>query len=240
MATTRAGRRLTEAHRVAQSRIGAALTVQLRQAWSLLDPFALDATSQAWSMVAQSLVYTANQQSAALAAEYLDQFADAEGHEPPDIERVPLDPTAVASSLNLTGPVKVKEAIRAGRTISDAMDLGDLGSSRSGKRHALSGGFDLITGAVDNNRSVKGYARVTSGKTCAFCAMLASRGPVYTSRDRALGRRRHDGCDCTVEPVYERSAAWPPGSQEMRDLYDRVTRGQHGTDALNAFRRALT
>lgn len=47
-----------------------------------------------------------------------------------------------------------------------------------------------------------GYARVLSGKeSCAFCAMLASRGPVYSEDTvvrRRDGRRYHDNCDCVA------------------------------------------
>lgn len=50
-----------------------------------------------------------------------------------------------------------------------------------------------------------GYARVPTGaETCAWCLMLASRGPVY-ERDSATrtrdGRRYHDDCDCQPVPV---------------------------------------
>ena len=50
-----------------------------------------------------------------------------------------------------------------------------------------------------------GYARVPTGaETCAFCLMLASRGPVY-SKDSATrtkdGRRYHDDCSCVPVPV---------------------------------------
>lgn len=54
-----------------------------------------------------------------------------------------------------------------------------------------------------------GYARVMTGReTCPWCAMLASRGPVYTEDTvtrRADGRRYHDGCDCRAVLVVENS-----------------------------------
>lgn len=58
------------------------------------------------------------------------------------------------------------------------------------------------------------WARVLSGpENCAFCIVLASRGPVYSDAEMA-GRKRadtleenyinsyHDGCDCMVVPVF--------------------------------------
>lgn len=44
------------------------------------------------------------------------------------------------------------------------------------------------------------YARVSSGKSCAFCLMLASRGFVYHSRTSAGegGRHYHVHCHCRI------------------------------------------
>jgi len=44
------------------------------------------------------------------------------------------------------------------------------------------------------------YAWVPAGPTCAYCTMLASRGPVYRSQDRASAGR-HSRCDCSIQPV---------------------------------------
>lgn len=48
------------------------------------------------------------------------------------------------------------------------------------------------------------YARVPDGaETCAFCIMLASRGPVYRSADTAgEGNHFHDNCDCRIVPIW--------------------------------------
>lgn len=44
------------------------------------------------------------------------------------------------------------------------------------------------------------FAWVPYGKTCAFCTMLGSRGPVYRSQESGLAGR-HSHCDCSIEPV---------------------------------------
>lgn len=47
------------------------------------------------------------------------------------------------------------------------------------------------------------YARVPQGKTCAFCAMLASRGFVYASEDTAgKWHKYHHDCDCKIVPSW--------------------------------------
>lgn len=102
-----------------------------------------------------------------------------------------------------------------------------------------------------------GWARMLMGATsCAFCAMLASRGPVYKTRESATaasGRRNkgrtisddprdptlfHDGCDCvavlvTNPSTWEGRAAF----EALEDLWDESTGRQSNAAARNAFRR---
>lgn len=103
---------------------------------------------------------------------------------------------------------------------------------------------------------VVAYARMLTGAdNCAFCVMLASRGPVYKSAKTAGQipaslkfvdaegwlNAYHDHCDCIVVPVYT-SKDWP-GKQQAEDLYDvwkTATDGYFQRDALNALRRHLT
>ena len=47
----------------------------------------------------------------------------------------------------------------------------------------------------------------------------------------------HDGCGCTVEPVYDRDADWPEGASELKDLWQEASAGSD--NPLNDFRRAL-
>lgn len=70
-----------------------------------------------------------------------------------------------------------------------------------------------------------GWARVLTGaENCGWCAMLASRGPVYdedTVVTRGDGRRYHDHCDCAAVMVVK-GRRWE-GEDEykrLRDLWD--------------------
>lgn len=63
---------------------------------------------------------------------------------------------------------------------------------------------------------VVGWARVLAGETnCAFCAMLASRGPVYRSGLTA-GFEAHDNCDCQMVMVVK-GEHWP-GEEQYAEL----------------------
>ena len=86
------------------------------------------------------------------------------------------------------------------------------------------------------------FARVThpnKNGPCGFCAMLASRGPVYKSSESAGIRadRYHDHCFCTCTPVFT-SKHWEGKEQqaEYERVYNEVVRDQdlHGVDARRA------
>lgn len=67
------------------------------------------------------------------------------------------------------------------------------------------------------------WRRVTDGNPCGFCAMLAGRGPVYRSAEKAGdGRRYHTRCGCTVEPFEGDPSEWVPTPEEQRyiDAYE--------------------
>lgn len=81
------------------------------------------------------------------------------------------------------------------------------------------------------------WRRVTDGKPCGFCAMVASRGPVYTSESAAgaNGNRYHARCGCTAEPYFGDPNDWEPSPEERRfmEAYTSVYRTGMPTDELS-------
>ncbi|AWE43190.1 EndoU domain-containing protein [Actinobaculum sp. 313] len=68
---------------------------------------------------------------------------------------------------------------------------------------------DTIRRCIAGDPSKPRWARVPQGaKTCAWCTMLASRGWVYTSPQKAgdASHRFHDHCDCEIVPEWDRRA----------------------------------
>lgn len=116
-------------------------------------------------------------------------------------------------------------------------------------RHVVDAGRSAVSDSAHNGsarfksgRPARvGYARVLSGReSCAFCAMLASRGPVY-SKDTVVrrrdGRRYHDGCDCIPVLVVD-GEPWE-GQAEAEALYSRwreIT-WENGRIAPNQFKK---
>ncbi|MBM7771229.1 hypothetical protein JOD54_001433 [Actinokineospora baliensis] len=144
--------------------------------------------------------------------------------DPPSYQRAALD-RAVAR----TARTRLRDRASSRAAISDTAAVVT--------RHVMQAGRDVLVTAAQTDR-VR-WARVPTGReTCAFCWLLASRGPVYRSADMT---RWHDRCDCLVVPVHnpddwEGRATFLAAQRLWRDS----TEGKSGRDALNAFRRALT
>lgn len=239
MARTPEGTALTEAHRLAQGTISGAVIRQLVLLWRMVDFKDVRGSFPAFLELALPVVLAAHGQSAGLSNAYLTAFRSAEGVSgEADSVPVPLLPTEqVATSLLVTGPVAVLTGVRAGHDEATAMQNALTQTLGAGSRLALSGGRNTLLGSTDT--SLVGYARVTSGRPCHFCALLASRGPVY--RAETAGFDAHDGCHCQPEPVYSNGLGEyqnPGRTDEFRKLYDESTAGLGSSDSLTAFRRA--
>lgn len=242
MASSAQADALTEAHRTGQARIGAAVVRDLLTVWQLLDPSNIDATLERWLGVSSTVVKARQAESARLSAAYMGVLRRLEL--PTAIERrhaphVP-EPEAMLQSLQITGPVALKERVDKGIPWARAVELSRVGQARSGMRHALDGGRVTINREVLGDPSAVGWARVTGPDPCSFCAMLASRGPVYKA-DTAIASKFHDSCSCSAEPVYRSETGWPARSREYRELWDSSTADATGPEAARrAFREALT
>jgi hypothetical protein len=144
---------------------------------------------------------------------------------------------AVEKSLQVTGPSELKRRAARGETEAQAKRNGLVVVSGSASRHVLTGARETTLALVRADDQALGWARVTDGDPCHFCAMLASRGPVYKTQASA-DFKPHDGCACVAEPVFSRNAPWPGDARNYQKLWNEATRGYSGRDAINAFRRA--
>lgn len=241
MARSARARQLTETHRLAQLRLGAATIRQLLAAWRILDLEDLDGTIAKWLRVVFPIIGQQRASSAQLAAGYLVTFRTLEvGADEgfvPSVSDVTMNAKALTTSMTVTGPVAVKLAMSRGLTLAQAGGLGAARSAAAGMRYALEGGRETLLETIRADDAALGWARAVSGRACAFCAMLASRGPVYSKN--TVDFKTHDHCSCSAEPVYERGGAWPAGSERYRDLWDQSTGGRSGAEAVKAFRTAL-
>jgi len=240
MAATAAGAQLTEAHRLAQLDINRRALQAMLAVWPMLDTAALNASFPAYSDTARTVLAAFKAESATTAAAYLRAFREAEGVPgQADVSLMnALDRQQALTSLLVTGPVAVKSAIRGGHTVDRAADLALSQTLGATTRLVLQGGRDTIEHTARRDEQAVGWARVTDGDPCYFCAMLAGRGAVYLSQDSG-GFEPHDRCGCEPEPIYNGQDHKLPGrAGEFSKLWRDSTAGLSGKDARNAFRRA--
>lgn len=244
MSATAEARRLTRQHVDAQALLAASVLAQMRRLWLLLDPDDLDLSTHRWMRASLRLILAQHEASAITAGNYMAAFRAAEGITGRfTLSALPELPyRAVITSLRVTGPVTVKQSLRRGAPILDAMAAGEARSAGAAERHVLNGGRDRIYETGVQDPVAVGFYRVTRGNPCAFCALMASRGPIYMSRrsarlDRPQALKPHDSCHCTVEPIYRRDSKWPDDSRRYAEVYEQA-KAEDGSTKSN-FRRLI-
>ncbi|WP_443984328.1 VG15 protein [Bifidobacterium adolescentis] len=104
------------------------------------------------------------------------------------------------------------------------------------------GGRSTVRSAAKLDKYGPRFARVPSGlHTCAFCAMLAGRGFVYASAEKAGGlfNKYHAACDCEIVPSWDekpRVEGYRP--DELYDDYLKA-RDEAGSDSVDDILRAM-
>lgn len=272
MARTPAADLLTRNARARQAGIAAETARLMIRLWPLLDQQNIDGTTARWLQAVLAVLRIQRSKSATYAAGYATAFRQAElglGVAPftPEIAAA-LDEAAAVTSMMVTGPQRLRkmleeqnhaafdlvDARERGRPDPSILPLGprdiqvvQASVARAGIRHVRNGERDTLDNAVRADPKIRGYVRTTDGDPCFWCAMLASRGPVYTAdsfdqsdpRFHGPGRHKvHDGCGCSLEPVYFDNAPFPGRSAEFDTLWRESTNGKSGKDALRAFRQA--
>ncbi|MFD5384251.1 hypothetical protein ACFWMG_04640 [Streptomyces sp. NPDC127074] len=229
-----------------QALLVARMARQVLRVWrDLMNPAKVDESWPAVRAALMPIVEQAREQSAALArSAYMDARRDAGV---PDDGFAPSGPLQFAvdrleSALDVTGPVEFKKTIAAGKTPQQAMDAAAVRMVGSTQYLALEGGRSVMNQSIEMDERATGWSRVTDNDPCAWCAMLASRGPVYKSAKtagdpRQGGNSYHDHCGCQAWPAFTLDEPFVGLANRLYDDWLRVTRGTGGRGAVNAFRR---
>ena len=221
MASTGKGALLTDQHRRRQVSLAITADSQARRAWdATLDLNDLTGTQPIWKRTMLNLIQTWWRISEQAALAYLPQYREAETGEGPGIEIgvQQFDRRRAGEKLDWLGSTNVKWHLASGDTPEDAyrkareLFLGVFHEA------VLTGGRSAIEHWAQQDTRAIGWRRVSDGDPCAFCAMLVTRGPVYTSAKKAGlrasdGKKYHPHCGCTVEVVY---GDWEPTQQEQQ------------------------
>lgn len=261
MASTPEGDAATAAYRLQMLAIKARAVKALMTIWPDLDWVQFEKVWPAWVSYAYRICAENRRGAALLTASYLTVHRLAEGV-PGEVVPVladALDQAMFETSLNATARKALMDAAYKASTIDDpALRRQVLREARRSAidqaagafaRHALNGGRETTEQTMRRDSRVQGWARVTDGDPCYFCAMLAGRGPVYRSKAAAIGASRyHDMCGCTAELVYDRHTYRQTGNaDEYARLWSEVAAGltgsrdgrYRGNYALQAFRKAF-
>lgn len=218
MAVSTAGTALTSAHRLDQIRLRTATARDLLRLWATFD---INDISGSWARLEPALVALIQARqplSARLSAQYLTDFRRAEqvAGSATIATAPPLATADIVPNLRFVGPANALRLFNLNRVDASKVTFTNVEGEMT--RQILNGGRKTIVDTVHNDSRARGYIRVTDGAPCAFCAMLAGRGPVYRSQDTG-GFDAHRKCGCTAEPVYRDDQPWPASAQQFADRY---------------------
>lgn len=143
------------------------------------------------------------------------------------------------------------------RTLGEFVESAQKSTSGAVTRHVQAPARETVQRLAEASGPIIGWARMLTGpSSCSFCAMLASRGPVYTSHDAAIGRGGNPltvyhmahlnkngkmvggNCDCIAVPV-RHGIPWEGSDAHinLENLWMDSTKRKSNADARNAFRR---
>lgn len=265
MASSTAAATLSRAEQQAETKLGllyAALAVKLWQSYVKAD----DIDGAGYERFIELLIpniLKARAQAAGNGRKYYQTFriletGDRTVYTPPT-ELITLDRHVVETSARVTGPVAFKSRVAAIQkldldpAVSKALTDKAFKQSADGvagamMRHVIDGARQQVQEDVQTDQVALGYMRVMkSTNPCYYCAMLASRGPVYkqgsfdASDARFTGdgtEKVHDHCACGMEPVFNRDSEWTPGARDAAEIWGSATKGKGGRSAIGAFRAA--
>ncbi|WP_156937531.1 hypothetical protein [Haloglycomyces albus] len=113
-------------------------------------------------------------------------------------------------------------------------------SAANAARIAQDGARDATAEAIERDKKVKRWFRITDGDPCYWCAMLASQGAYYkskrTAHRREDGHAYHDNCNCDVRPSWiddgHPLANIPAAERRWVDLWQRFDKERKDTPSL--------
>lgn len=230
---------LAEQHRAEQARLAARVTRDVLQLWLSSYQPRNPGVWQALLAALRALVASFRRESARIATNYyLESRAEAgvPGIFVPRSAPPEPPPELIEATAQITGARAYGRALTAGIPEQQARQNSGVLLAGNMERIALNAGRETILDAVEDDREAIGWARITDADPCAFCAMLASRGPAYLSRKTA-SFQAHPHCACVAAPVWSRDEAWLGHSKDLYEQWRRVTAGETGAGARRAWRR---
>jgi hypothetical protein len=237
---------LARAHMAQQVREVAMMQSLLARLWDqTMDPADLDGSFTRFQSQANVIIKAARSKGELTAQQYYDLSKTAAGYADaaPFIPEQPPGTLANRAALHSTSVANAKAGIARGEDPNAAMEKAKAAMLRAAKRRILEAPRKRLIALSDADDDARGWARVSDGKPCYFCAMLVSRGPVYSGLTAKF--RAHDGCGCSAKPVFhsDPDGGWSADARALRKLWDGTDpeTGQHGAfDWRGTYNRAIS
>lgn len=227
-------------HHTTQVALTASLAAALRRLWPSFDPTSPKASLQRYGPAVSAVVGEFSRASISLSADHFDAMRDQAGvagrFSTPIID--PLPDAAVEAYLETAVDALIE-------SMQPDIDAITAQIESAAQQFMLDASRNEILAAVDADPQAKGWARVVRPGACSFCLMLATRGPVYTSRETASFRAhqkfngRGGDCQCSAEPLFGSSYEASAHVRAAMALWSDSTSGLSGKAATRAFRRAV-
>jgi hypothetical protein len=270
-------------HAQDQEEVAAQLALGLLPMWYMLNPDDLEGTTLAWLIAVMPLIQKAFEQSQHLTGVFINDYraaalatADPLNIELPDVERPldvpvshwdtldfdgplipfePFDHDEVSRNMVVNGPSRVMAGMDQ-KTLEEAMTTGLHTSSGAAIRQAVNGSRSVTRTVADKDPRILGYARVTDGNPCYYCAILASRGAVYKDDSFVASDAQfdgpdmsdlgdnwsdvakvHDNCRCTLRPVYAKAHFRDRDSWFYYEQWKEFSKGKSNAKAIREYRK---
>ncbi|MFD9893330.1 hypothetical protein ACFWY9_28630 [Amycolatopsis sp. NPDC059027] len=237
---------IAEAGKAAQNVVRAAALKRSLTAWRFLDPRRIPETTGSWSLILLEIIRSFRTQSAGQALVTYNDLRPGDAWFQPIPE---LNTDRILHSLLVTGPGRILQLQNQGMKPDEAHAQAFKLHARAVSSAVVDAGRELTESAIHEDQTALGFARMPSPGACAFCLMLASRGAVYSkttvltttsrSKKRGSGKSFHEGCNCSMFPVFSKDQELPDRIADAERLYEKASAEGGGTKAILAEMRKL-
>jgi len=231
----------------AQAAVAAAAALAIKKAFSLIDPTNLRLTLPKFITAAQAVTSQYGAASRSLAvAHYADlrQHAGVSGNFQP--KPVNLPPSAQVESAAGWATTDLWSPTNGTLPDEKVRQTAEDKASQAFERLVLNVGREQLVTAAEDDSDAIAWARSARPDACWFCAMLATRGAVYTSAEAAgqadpeegetpIGldsqgkefvNRFHTNCRCQIVPVFRSRKTYEPAAhvRQWQALWNQTMR----------------
>jgi hypothetical protein len=238
-------RRAAAAYQAQQKVVSSSLVRDIVKLLKLL--FDVKQADESWpgaQMALAAMVMSSRSRSASLAGPYYQRLRTAAGMSGGITPAPPreLAGDRLSAALDSAGMAVMRRSMRLGATPEQARDRMAVTLSGTATRLALEGGRDVMEATSYDDEDALGWARIGDGDPCSWCAMLISRGAVFTSGKTAGdvrygGAKYHDHDGCQAVPIFDADSPLLHRAEELYADWKRITAGHGGEEARKVWRR---